>query len=87
MMHRGDAQVEGYDVFIGGALGAHSAVARRLGHRVAADEVPEALSRLFLEFTQQRLGGEPFSAWANRVSDGALREILVHAVESTGAAA
>ncbi|HEY4132057.1 MAG TPA: nitrite/sulfite reductase [Gemmatimonadaceae bacterium] len=87
MMNRDGEQAEGYDVFVGGALGVQRAVARRLGLRIPASEVAEALSRLFLEFTHQRVGGEPFSAWVNRVSDPALREMLVHAPQQTGAAA
>jgi sulfite reductase (ferredoxin) len=84
MMGRDGEQVEGYDVFIGGALGAHSAIAHRLGHRIPASDVPESLARLFLEFTDKRLGGEPFSAWANRLSDAALRDMLAHAAEQAG---
>jgi sulfite reductase (ferredoxin) len=87
MMNRDGEQIEGYDVSVGGALGAHGAVAGRLGHRIPATEAAGALSRLFLEFTRRRAGGEPFSAWANRASDPVLRDILTNAAPQAGAAA
>ena len=86
-MKQGEAQVEGYDIFIGGALGASSAVARRLGYRVAATDTAETLARLFHAFTHDRLGVEPFSAWVNRVSDPTLRDILAGTQQPAGVAA
>jgi len=85
LMTRGDAQVEGYDVFVGGALGKDSAVARRLGYRVPANETAEALTRLFSTFSADRIGLEPFSAWVNRTPDVDLRAVL--AGETAGASA
>src|SRR5215213_3141580 len=42
------AQVEGFDVFVGGGLGAGAGFARRLGVRVPSDEVADVLERLFV---------------------------------------
>ena len=81
LINRGGEQVEGYDVFVGGALGAASGaregtIARRVGHRVAADEAADALERLFTTFARDREPHEAFATWANRTSDEAIRAAL-----------
>jgi ferredoxin-nitrite reductase len=75
-MNRGGAQVEGYDVFVGGELGGRGSIARRVGVRVAADEAAPALERLFTAYIAGRTVDERFGTWANRVTDAAVRAAL-----------
>ena len=76
LMNRGGAQIEGYDVFVGGELGSRGTIARRVGLRVAADEAAPALERLFTAYITERALDERFGAWANRVSDAHVRAAL-----------
>ncbi|HEY4138545.1 MAG TPA: nitrite reductase, partial [Casimicrobiaceae bacterium] len=82
LMTRGGAQVEGYDLFVGGALGKDSGIARRLGYRVAAVDAAETLTRLFSTYVEDRIGAEAFSAWVNRVPDADLRAVLAGAASA-----
>lgn len=75
-MTHGGEQVEGYDVFVGGAAGGGGAIARRVGHRVAAVDTASALERLFRAFEHQRSPGESFHAWAVRTPDDRIKEAL-----------
>jgi sulfite reductase (ferredoxin) len=68
--------VEGYDVFVGGTLGANARPARRLGARITAEQAPAALERLLKLFGRERGDGEPFGAWVNRSADALLRASL-----------
>jgi sulfite reductase (ferredoxin) len=79
MMNRDGQQVEGYDVFLGGAAGRGSAIARRVGVRVAADQTAPALERLFRGFQDSRSGNEPFKSWAARTTNDVLKTILAGA--------
>jgi sulfite reductase (ferredoxin) len=79
LMKDGEAQVEGYDFFIGGGLGRASAVAHRVGYRARADEVADALERLFLAYTEGREQGETVRKWSARVGD----PIVVSALEES----
>ena len=76
LMTRGGEQVEGYEVFLGGTLGAEGKIARRLGVRVSADEAAAALERLLAAYTREHAAEESFSTWVNRVPDAALRASL-----------
>jgi sulfite reductase (ferredoxin) len=76
LMNRDGAQVEGYDVFVGGTLGVQGRIARRLGVRVAADHAAPALERLFKTYLRGRGVDEPFGTWANRVPEALLRDSL-----------
>jgi sulfite reductase (ferredoxin) len=77
LLNRDGEQVEGYDVFIGGALGdGHGRIARRLAVRVAADESAAALERLCNAFTRERTPDESFTAWLSRTPDALLRATL-----------
>jgi sulfite reductase (ferredoxin) len=76
LMTRDGEQVEGYDVFVGGALGTSAKVARRLGVRVAADQAANALERLFRLFSRERAVNEPFSGWIDRTPQALLRASL-----------
>jgi sulfite reductase (ferredoxin) len=76
LMKEGDAQVEGYDFFIGGGLGKASAVAHRIGYRAPADDVADALERLFLAYGREHHDGETVRMWSARVGDAAIASSL-----------
>jgi sulfite reductase (ferredoxin) len=84
LLNEAGTQVEGFDFFIGGGLGADSGVARRVGYRTAADDVPDALERLFARFASSRAPGEIFRAWAARVGDAAVKAILAEVAGEAG---
>jgi sulfite reductase (ferredoxin) len=75
-INRADSQVDGYDVFVGGALGDTGRIARRLGVRVPADESTAALEGLFKAFARGRSANESFAAWVSRTPDAMLRASL-----------
>jgi sulfite reductase (ferredoxin) len=79
-------QIEGFDFFLGGGVGRGSSIAKRVGFRAPADDVPDALERLFVEFRSSRLPTESFRIWSSRIGDIALREILVGSRTAVGAA-
>jgi sulfite reductase (ferredoxin) len=70
------ALVDAYYFCIGGAVGRHQAVARPVGYRVAATEVPAAIERLLRHYLDDRLLGEGFREFAARHSDEELRALL-----------
>ena len=73
LLNRNGEQVEGYDVFVGGALGENGRIAHRLGVRLPADESASALHRLFATYARDRALNESFGEWATRVGDAPLR--------------
>jgi sulfite reductase (ferredoxin) len=79
LMRQGGVEVEGFDVFVGGGLGRQSGLAHRVNYRAAADDVPDALERLFVAYTSERSAGESFRAWTARVGDGAVKSALAGA--------
>ena len=85
LLNQGGAQVEGFDFFVGGGLGARSGVARRVGFRAPAEVVPDALESLFGTYASSRAAGESFRAWTSRVGDDQVRASL--AGDGTAAAA
>ena len=70
------AMVDAYYFCVGGAVGRHATVARPVGYRVAADEVPAAIERLLRRYLDDRAPGEPFRGFCARHTDAELREIL-----------
>jgi sulfite reductase (ferredoxin) len=82
LLKQGDQQVEGFDFFVGGGLGAGSAVAHRVGYRAAADDVPDALERLFVAYQASSAGGETVRAWTARVGDAAIVGALTQSAAS-----
>jgi sulfite reductase (ferredoxin) len=80
LLKQGGVEVEGFDVFVGGGLGARSGLAHRVAFRAPADDVPDALERLFVAFSAQRDAGETFRSWSVRVGDGAVKSALAGAV-------
>ncbi|MGQ0639931.1 MAG: nitrite/sulfite reductase [Gemmatimonadaceae bacterium] len=69
-------QVEGFDVFVGGGVGARASFARRVGFRTRADEIPAALERLCRAFTAGSSTGESFHAWVGRLADTDVKTLL-----------
>ncbi len=76
LLKHGDAQVEGFDFFIGGGLGRASGVAHRVGYRAAADDVPDALERLYRAYEDGRETGETVRGWSARVGDDPITAAL-----------
>ena len=72
LMNEFRAQVEGFDFFVGGGLGRASGVAHRVGYRAKADDVGDALERLYLAYEGGRARGETVRGWCGRVGDGAV---------------
>jgi sulfite reductase (ferredoxin) len=79
LINRDGEQVEGFDFFVGGGIGARSGVARRVGFRAPADDVADALERLFNAFTDGRRRGETFHGWTRRVGDDDVKAVLAGA--------
>ena len=70
------ALVDAYYFCVGGAVGRHQSVARPIGYRVAASEVPAAIERLLRQYLDDRLPGESFREFAARHTDEDLRAFL-----------
>ncbi|MFL5618171.1 MAG: nitrite/sulfite reductase [Gemmatimonadaceae bacterium] len=76
LLNQGGTQVEGFDFFVGGGLGKNSALGHRIGFRAPADEVPEALERLFSTYVAQKQDGESIRSWTGRVGDAGVKAVL-----------
>ncbi len=70
------ALVDAYYFCIGGAVGRHQAVARPVGYRVAARDVPAAIERLLRQYLDGRRPDESFREFAGRHTDEELRGFL-----------
>src|SRR5437870_1557332 len=67
---------DAYYFCVGGAVGLHQAVARPVGYRCLASEVPDAIERLLRRYLDERLPGENLRRFFARHSDAELRECL-----------
>jgi sulfite reductase (ferredoxin) len=76
LINRDSEQLEGFDFFVGGGIGARSGLARRVGFRAPADDVADSLERLFIAFTNSRRRGESFHGWTRRVGDEEVKCVL-----------
>ena len=76
LITRDGEQIEGFDFFVGGGIGARSGIARRVGFRAPSDDVPDVLERLFIAFTEERRRGESFHGWTRRIGDDGVRAVL-----------
>ncbi|EUA33296.1 nitrite/Sulfite reductase ferredoxin-like half domain protein [Mycobacterium xenopi 4042] len=66
--------VEGFQVHLGGSLGADSGFGRKLRqHKVAADELGDYIDRVVRNFVKHRNEGERFAQWAMRADEDDLR--------------
>jgi sulfite reductase (ferredoxin) len=68
--------VDAYYFCVGGAVGAHAAIARPVGYRVPATEVPDALTRLLSAYLNERTPGENLRSYFARHENGAIRDRL-----------
>jgi sulfite reductase (ferredoxin) len=67
------AQVEGFQVHLGGALGLDPGFGRKVrGLKVTAAELPEYVERLVRRYLADRADGERFAVWAARAEEEAL---------------
>jgi sulfite reductase (ferredoxin) len=82
--------VDAYYFCVGGSVGQFASIARPVGYRCAASEVPDAIERLLREFNEQRTPGENLRRFFARHSNEQLRGWLagefVAAVERDAAA-
>jgi sulfite reductase (ferredoxin) len=68
--------VDAYYFCVGGAVGKHQAVARPVGYRVPAREVPDAMERLLRAYLAERRPGDSFRAFCAAHTDEELRTFL-----------
>ncbi|MBV9084007.1 MAG: nitrite reductase [Acidobacteriaceae bacterium] len=68
--------VDAYYFCVGGAVGAFQSIARPLGYRCAATEVPDAIERLLRAYLEMKLPGENLRLFVARHSDVQLRSWL-----------
>src|ERR1700723_290744 len=68
--------VDAYYFCLGGALGLHQSIARPVGYRCAATEVPEAIERLLRRYLADGTPGENLRRFFARHSDEDLRNFL-----------
>ena len=67
------AQVEGYQVHLGGGLGLDAGFGRKLrGHKVTADELPDYVERVARAFLAGRTEDERFAQWVARADEAVL---------------
>ena len=77
--------VDAYYFCVGGSVGQFTSIARPIGYRCAATDVPDAIERLLDAFTVERRESESLRAFLARHSNDELRTIL--AGEFVGAVA
>lgn len=66
--------IEGFQVHLGGSLGADSGFGRKLRqHKVASDELGDYIDRVVRNFVKHRNEGERFAQWAVRADEADLR--------------
>ncbi|MGH9736614.1 MAG: nitrite/sulfite reductase [Candidatus Acidiferrales bacterium] len=68
--------VDAYYFCLGGAVGEHQRVARPVGYRCPADQVPDAIERLLRSYVASRDGDENLRSYFARFSDEELRAQL-----------
>jgi sulfite reductase (ferredoxin) len=68
--------VDAYYFCLGGSLGLNQAVARPVGYRCAATEVPNAIERLLRHYLASREEGENLRRYFARHTETQLREFL-----------
>ena len=68
--------IDAYYFCVGGAVGLHQKIARTVGYRCPATEVPEAMERLLRRYLAARAAGENLRAYFARHSDAEIRDQL-----------
>ncbi|MEP6559567.1 MAG: nitrite/sulfite reductase [Nakamurella sp.] len=67
------AQVEGFQVHLGGGLGLDAGFGRKVrGHKVTGDDLADYVERVIKTFDAQRETGERFAQWVQRADEDAL---------------
>jgi precorrin-3B synthase len=74
------ALVDAFYFCVGGAVGKYARAGRTLGYRAAADEVPDAITRLLNAYLAARTPGEDLRAYFSRTDDDTLRAQLAGTV-------
>jgi sulfite reductase (ferredoxin) len=72
----GDRLEDAYYFCVGGAVGLHQSIARPVGYRCLATEVPDAIERLLQRYLEDRQGNENLRQFFARHTDVELREFL-----------
>ena len=72
----GDRMLDAYYFCLGGAVGLQQSVARPVGYRCLASDVPDAIERLLRHYLAERLAGENLRQFFARHNDNQLREFL-----------
>ncbi len=68
--------IDAYYFCLGGAVGEHASIARPVGYRCLATQVPESIERLLRHYLAYRLPEENLRAWFQRNSNDELRAQL-----------
>jgi sulfite reductase (ferredoxin) len=68
--------VDAYYFCVGGSVGEFASIARPVGYRCAASEVPDAIERLLREFNEQRAPGENLRRFFARHTNEQIRAVL-----------
>lgn len=68
--------VDAYYFCIGGSVGQFASIARPVGYRCTASDVPDAIERLLAEFHERREEGENLRCFLARHSNEDIRAIL-----------
>ena len=69
-------QQDAYYFCVGGAVGLHQSVARPIGYRCLANDVPDAIERLLRRYLDERFPNENLRRFFARHTDDELRECL-----------
>jgi sulfite reductase (ferredoxin) len=78
-----DQMLDAYYFCLGGGVGLHQSLARPVGYRCLASEVPDAIERLLRRYLERQLPGENLRQFFARHSDDELRTFLAgEAVEA-----
>jgi sulfite reductase (ferredoxin) len=72
----GDRLVDAYYFCLGGSVGLNQAIARPVGYRCPASDVPDAIERLLRRYLADRYSGETIRGFFARHSEAELREFL-----------
>ena len=78
----GDAEIEGYHVFVGGGSGAEQKLGRELFQSVAAEVLPVRIETMLRAYLAHRRAGEGFAAFANRHSIAELAALFTPVAEA-----
>jgi sulfite reductase (ferredoxin) len=72
----GNRMEDAYYFCLGGAVGLHQSIARPVGYRCLATDVPDAIERLLRRYRDDRTEGENLRQFFARHTDSELREFL-----------